>query len=610
MGAQAAILPPTKDMVPRDYQIDAYHAAAAAIREYSGPVFIEASVGAGKTMMMGMLLARAQQANMSAWVLARRGELVEQNAGTFWECGVKNSIYSASVGVKSTHYPVIVGSEGTISRAMAGHLKKQRPDILLIDECHEVDFTNPDCQYMQIINELLRRNHKLRIVGLTGSPYRGDAEITGRFWKKCVYRVRTEYLVGRGYLVPTIFGFGHDDLQYDLHEFKLPDDDKHQDYSQKEMLAMQRKILEDGSATQRIMAEVVALTKDRNAVMITGAGRRHLEEIAKCLPDGSWAIITDRTGNTERRESLKAVSRGEIKYLLQIGCLTVGYDEPLIDTSVIMRKISSLTLLVQLLGRGMRLFKQKHLDMGRKKDDHLVLDYTDTLAEMMEIYQNPILESAQQQKAKRENELIECPKCGTENSKFARRCIGHDLVSIDGRCEFFWSASPCPKCGTLNDKCARECRSCQYLIIDPNRNLTGKHYTDDDWREVRTMKLRATKSGDGLVVDYLLSIDPGAELQEGAKTREHAGEVCELATEVFYPNSDKQWAKAAWRNKFLTKHLHRAWWPRISGKHAGQIVKMAAMFDTPSHLTHRVNTEGKSIIHRKRFLSGRTEETG
>lgn len=608
-AAQAAnqSLPYTGEaMTPRDYQIEAYHAIAENIRHYPGPFFVEASVGAGKTMMMAMVAARAQEAGMNVWILARRGELVEQNAETLWECTVKNSIYSASVGRKSTHYKTIVGSEGTVARALESELLDQVPDIVLVDECHEVNFQDQDSQYMQIFAELMRRNHKLRIVGFTGSPYRGTLDILGGFWKKCVYTVRTPYLVDRGYLVPTIFGFGHDDVRYELEGFEAPDTDTHSDYTVAQLNAMQRQIMKDPTRTQKIMAEVMALTENRNAVMITGAGHKHLQEVATCLPDDSWVIITDKTGSKERRESLKAASRGEKKYILQIGCLTTGYDEPLIDTSVILRKIGSLTLLVQLLGRGMRLLKQKHKDAGYYKVDHLVLDYTDTMPEMADKYHNPILEKAQLFKAKQDHETIKCPECGTENSKFARRCVGENLLSPDKRCEWFWVSINCEECGVKNDSAARECRNCHATIKDPNEKLTGKHYTDDDWREVVSMTMRPTRpkkgakhGSQGLVVEYL--VVPDGRPQERARTKTVNGQELEVATEIFWPQAKEKWMLAEWKNKFLNLHLERSQHGKLKDKHPGQIAGMAELFDVPRYITHRVNDKGRSVIHRKRF---------
>ena len=378
--------PELGEIQPRDYQIKAYEKLTQLIRNYKGPGFIDASVGAGKTIIMGMVAKRCQELNRSCLILARRGELVEQNAKTLWDCGAKNSIYSASLDIKSTHYPIIVGSEGTVARAMDKDLAKHVFDFVLIDECHEVDYESPQSQYMEILSELKRRNQRLRVLGFTGSPFRGDQSIVATLWKECVFQISTEFLVEKGFLTPTIFGYGHDDIKYDLEEFHVDPNDGKSDFTAKELLSMQRKLTKDSTATQKIIKEVLELTEHRNAVMITGAGQKHLEMIAECLPDDSYVIITERTGSKARRQMLKEISEGKKKFILQIGCLTTGYDEPLIDTSVIMRKIGSLTLLIQLLGRGMRLLKPHHKAAGYHKQDHMVLDYTDTMAEMGGLY--------------------------------------------------------------------------------------------------------------------------------------------------------------------------------------------------------------------------------
>ncbi len=609
-------LPPTGKITPYDYQRDAYTEITKAIRNYQGPVFVEASVGAGKTIMMSMVASRAQQVGMDVWVLARRGELVEQNSETLWVCDVKNSIYSASCNSKSTHYPVVVGSEGTICRALNKELDQQRPTLILVDECHEVDYEKDESQYMQILNEMQRRNPKLRVIGFTGSPYRGSEDIIGDFWRHCIYKVRTPELVDRGFLVPTFFGYEQQQAEgYHLEDFHVHAEDDNSDFSQKELLAMQRIITKDSTTTQRIMAEVVKLTASRNAVMITGSGKKHLEQIAECLPKDSYAIITDSTGSTERRRLLKEVRDGKRKYVLQIGCLTTGFDAPLIDTSVIMRKIGSLTLLIQLLGRGMRLLKPEHKEAGYIKTDHLVLDYSDTMEEMGDKYDNPILEKAQKQKSEREKNVITCPVCSTINSDRAKRCInspkslegvirldvqGVENYSIDGRCEWFWDSAECSTCKTKNSSVSKECRKCGELMKDPDINLKGKHYTDNDFQPVKKMTMKTTKNGDGIIVDYFLASPPG----EFDRTKIIDGEELVVASEIFHPSRQERWAKGPWW-AFLKAHLHKSWHGKVSGKRAGDIVRMASAFDVPTHITHRRRQDKKSIIHRKKFLSGR-----
>ncbi len=605
-----------------------YQAIAGGIRNYIGPFFAEASVGAGKTIAMGMVLSRIQQTKARSLVLARAGELCKQNAEAFWDCGVKNSIFSASLGIKSNHYPIIVGTEGTVVNALfrEGELDEFKPDYLLIDEAHEVPFDDPNSQYMKIIIELLERNPNLKIIGFTGTPYRNNMDLVGEFWKQCVYRIKSKYLVDRGYLVPDIFGTGDDsDIKYDLHEWKVHGDEDREDYSQSELDAMQEKILQSEEITRDIVAKVMHHAEHRNCVLITGAGLKHLQQIAKYLPTGSWGIVTSQgcyisEGEGKRAKILEAAYDGKIKYLLQCNCLITGVDIPLIDTSVIMRKIASLRILEQLMGRGKRLLKDFQIAAGLLKHDHLILDYTETFEEMHELYCDPVLEAYVQQAdaKKKDSELIECPVCYSKSGIRARRCGNRPLeiegtqqlvrveggvidienYSIDGRCEWFFSDlyRVCPGCNTPNDKMSRDCRKCGITLIDPNKNLVGKHYTDADWREVKSMNMRLTKDGNGILVSYLLHGEPA----EGAKV----WDGCEQATEVFFPSKKEKWAQGMWAD-FKRKHAHKDWHPRINGKTAKVIINESAIFDCPVRITHRAKEGGKSIIHRKEFSSGR-----
>lgn len=622
-------LPPTNKMTPRDYQGWMYNACAAAIRNYIGPSFIEASVGAGKTNTMGMVLARIQQLQQSALVLARSGKLVEQNASAFWECGVKNSIYSASVGLKSKTYPIIVGTEGTVVNALFNkdELDEFKPDYILIDEAHEVNWDEPGSQYMRIITECIQRNDKVKILGFTGTPYRNNMDLVGEFWKQCIYRIKSRYLVERGFLVPDVFGVGDDShIKYDLSEFKIHGDDDREDYTQAELDAMQEKILGNEEMTRDIVARFMHHTEHRNSVLITGAGLKHLQQIAKYLPPKTWGIITSNgsftsDGEQKRDHVYDLAYKGEIKYVLQVGALTTGVDIPLFDTSVIMRRIASLRILEQLMGRGKRLLKDFQIEAGYVKHDHLILDYTETFEAMHEMYSDPVLEAYVKKKdEQKEVELIPCPACQSMNSPRARRCsnrpdnppditIPRDAMSlspiknysIDGRCEWFFAGqfNLCKHCQTPNDKMARDCRNCGETLVDPSKNLLGKHYTDDDWRTVNSMRMALTKDQKGIIVSYLLEGEPA----ENAKVWDGH----EQATEFVFPEKKEPWALAKW-NKFMRDHMHRDWHSRVKGKSARAIVGMQAMFDVPARITHRIKEDRSSIIHRKEFNSGRVSE--
>lgn len=609
---------------PFPFQNEVYDITANYIRTVNDPGYIYASVSAGKSLMMAMLCKRAQvmaekSGRKQARILcmARTGELVEQNAEQMWEIGVRNSIFSASVGQKVLRYPVIVGSEGTVCRALDKQMKDCVFDILLWDECHTIPWDDPDSQAVKIIVELIKRNPKLKIIGYTGSPWRGITPIKGKFWKNEIFKIDMWDLVKLGFVHPPIFGFGHDDIKYDLSDIKPTGIDGTEDFSKDQLNEMQKRILADGTTTQKIMLEVVELAKTRNCVLITCAGSKHIKECIQALPEGSYATITERTRYAERKKIKEGCNNGTIKYVLQIGCWTTGVNIPPIDTIVILRKIGSLTLLTQLIGRGIRKLKRKHLDMGMVKQDCLVLDYSETMDSLGQLFNDPILEAAQLEKAKREGgDMIECQRCKTSNSEFARRCIGDDLaprqlvtklapdyrgrviveddrrlriIEPDGRCGVFFNSKTCEACGTKNDIVARSCRRCDAMLINPNDKLMGKHYTEADWKPVLAFSMTLTRDKEGLVMKY--------QLPDG-----------ETATEVFFPRHEKKSVRNMFMAKFVGIHARGSKPSIFYGKSAVQILFMKEMFDIPKRITHRVNEKGRSIVHQKDFIGATAAE--
>lgn len=629
-----SLIPANCDIKPYPYQCAVYRLTGEAIRKYDGPFYINASVSAGKSLMISMITLRFQQLGMKGMVLSRQAEIIVQDADQMWEVGVRNSIYSASAGMKSTAYPIICGTEGTIANAMNTSLADFVPDFIIIDENHMLSTEDivselPSTQYSTIILEMQRRckaknNRDIRVIGYTGSPFRGTTPILGEFWKKQICDISTDYLVGLGFIVPTIFGFPSSETMYDLHEFHSSATDGVADFSADELRKMQDEILKQGTKTQKIMLEVMEIAKSRNGVMITCSGVKHCHEAAKYLPEGSYAIITESTGAKKRKQILDDAYHGRVKYLLQVGCLVTGINLPLIDTSVILRKIMSLTLLVQLLGRGMRKLKKEHIAAGFVKDDHLTMDYTDTMSELGELYSNPILEAAQLAKAKEKKDTKPCPKCNAENASTARRCVG--TVRVGGfnvaryspdwdwnqiprtqtllqpieeeRCEYFFSSKVCEDrfidgpgqingCGAENDPCARQCRKCVQQIYDPNANLSNRPYTDNDYVDVHNFNVRMTSNGEGVLYEYGIHLDGKPY----------------VAREVFWPAGDNPGTKNAWKMKGIFPHVKdpKAKSQLLKCRNAASVMAVKHAIESPKRITHRLNDKNRDIINRKQF---------
>lgn len=564
------------------------------------PIVGDLTVGAGKSLILAMLAKHVTDKGGKFLCLARAAELVQQNFDEAWSIGCKASAYSASLKSKSRRYNAIYATEGTVARAIVPdgdfgvNSSTQQPNwlpsVIAIDECHGVDYDNDDSQYMQIIKHFRALNPRLMIVGLTGSPFRGMDSIIGRFWHSFIgERITTEWAIKHGYLVPPQFGFPPDEsMSYDYS--MVEPDGKTGDYTSTDLARVAK---EQDKKLTPIMREVIAATEERNVTLIFAASRQHCKQIAKHLPDGEWAIVTDSTPFKERQEIIKQAreyrNNGEhqLRYIINVGVMITGVNIPTIDTIVYLRAVGSLVVLIQSLGRGLRLCPE--ID----KVNCLVLDYTETMVRLGELYNNPILEQAELERSQKAGNTKICPKCSTINGEFARRCRAEVPVehSFDGRCDHFWHSITCPQCKIENDQMARECRKCKHELQDPNAKLLHKAYTDTDWKKVNSMTMKVSKDGKSAVIEYDLSL-------EGVST--------EIAREIIHPNGTQPW-QVAKRSAFIRDHINcKVMKQRVGAlRTAGQFVAAKAMFDVPSHITHRVNDKGFSVIHNKRFLSGR-----
>ena len=593
-----------------EYQLPAHIATIEHCKSSAEPAYHNMSVGAGKTINIGFMCQHVTNKGGKVLVLARQGELIQQNSDDAWSIGVKNSIFSASLNKFSTVFDCVMGTEGTVANHLLNAFSQWVPSLVLIDECHHVDWQDVEAcvaammtganfydsefgQYAKIIAHFILKNPKLRIIGYTGSPYRGTESIKGGFWKHQLSDVGTLRLISLGFLVPPMFGFGDDEHHYNLEEFKPSGGEGAHDFTPKELAAMGRKLCKERTMTEQIMDLVQREAQSRLGVLITCASKKHCEQVAECLPAGTWGIVTDDTSTKSRKSILDKAKAGELKYVIQISCLTTGVNVPRWDFLVILRRIGSLTLITQLVGRVLRHLKPEQQSSGLIKNDALVWDFTDTFESLGTVYDDPMLTQAMAQRSgDKRADMIECPKCAALNSKYARRCSGIDLKNE--RCDHFWQFRECKACGAHNDTTAKECRECHAVLIDPNTKLLGKAYTDADFKPVLRFKASPGK-GDNLIITYELD----AEFSDDGIVKN------EVAREFFSPFSTQPHIKNMWY-RWLMQHAplpdkkNQIIRFRTAAEIAAAINQHA---EAPTHITHRINDKGYSVINRKKFAS-------
>lgn len=498
-------------LTPRYYQAEAHDAVIEHWKRSTLPVLIEAATGSGKSVIVALLAQTLHQLSGGKRVLclAPSAELVTQNAEKYQAIGEKCSIYSASAGQKSLRHQVVFATEGTFKK-VAKRLGGEFAGVI-VDECHRL---TPTIQ--QIIEDMRLSNPNLRVCGLSATPYRlQDGFIFGidpdgkalpehiardPYFHQCVYSIGPRLLLELGFLTPLRAG-DINASKYDTSGLKI------QSNGQYSAATVKAAFEGWGRKTSAIIADVVAQTQDATGVMIFAATVQHAKEVMASLHPDNARLITGETPKGERDKIIKDFKSRKYQYLVNVGVLTTGFDAPNVSHIAILRATESVSLLQQIMGRGMRLYDGK--------TECVVLDYAGNIEKHMpdgDLYA-PQIKAAYQSSGGEPIEAL-CESCNRVNvfsarkneegftvdaygyftdltgerimtqkhdgemvpmpAHYGRRCQ-HVHLRTGERCDYYWSCKVCPVCEHANDIAARFCGACRLELVNPNDKLIEMH---------------------------------------------------------------------------------------------------------------------------------------
>lgn len=484
----------------RPYQKDAATAALAHIKKSLSPCVIEAPTGAGKSWIIAAIAkAIRDMSGKKVLILAPSGELVTQDHEKYLATGEPASIYSASTGNKDLRHPVVFGSPLSVKnnlRRFSGYA------AVIIDEAHGITPT-----IRGIIEHLRNDNDKLRVVGLSATPHRmntgyiyacdyemgylDEDQSIDPYFDLLVYRISAQMLIDDGYLTKPVFEATRE--SYDTTGLKL---NRTGNWDAK---TVDRAFVGQGRKTSHIVADVVAKSQNRQGVMLFAATIKHAQEVCESLPPEITRLVTGETPAAERERILADFKARRVKYLVNVAVLTTGFDASHVDHVAILRATESAGLLMQIIGRGLRIDDNKPSclisDYAQNIERHF--PHGDVFAPEIKARRNGTSEPIE----------VTCPLCAHENNfsrrpnpdeyditadgyfadmtgakiefegqflpaHFGRRCAGFVLAGGQlARCGYKWSFKECPECGHENDIAARFCTACRGEIVDPNEKL-------------------------------------------------------------------------------------------------------------------------------------------
>lgn len=340
----------------RDYQQEAVDSFFLEAKNTTATrTLISAPTASGKSLIIAEITRRVVSCpGHNVLILQHRKELIEQNASELQALGCNVALYSAGLGQKNTGTVTLAGIQSIYKSAY----RLPSISLAIIDEAHLLSPTD-DSMYQRLLKDLLDRNPKLKLLGLTATPYRmktGSLVDNDSLFSSICYKIPMQRLIREGYLCPVKSKVAKESI--DTSDIKLRSG---------EYILNDAALKFDATKSMAVIREIDRLAPDRKSVLVFCSTVAHAEFFTKLLnQQGKTAdyIVAD---TLLRDQIIKRFKAGEIQYLVNVDTLTTGFNATNIDCLVLLRPTQSPGLYVQCIGRGMRIHP------GKK--DCLVLDF-------------------------------------------------------------------------------------------------------------------------------------------------------------------------------------------------------------------------------------------
>jgi DNA repair protein RadD len=406
---QALSLEFAQGLTPRPYQTEAIEKLYQWFSEnLTGNPCLIAPTGSGKSILTAMICKDALKWHgTKVLMMSHVKEIIEQNAKKLMEYwpNAPLGVYCAALKRKELGNPITFGTINSLLRQgeKIGHI-----DLVIIDEAHRVSHKN-EGGYRRLINHLMQINPGLRVIGLTATPFRlGHGTITNgdnTLFDDLIETVTIPELLAIGALAP--LRSKHTGLTLDVSGVGTSKGD----YKQDELQAA----VDTEDNNQAIVQEMIERGRDRLHWMVFCTGVDHVNHITDLLNQNgvSAVAVTGELSTLERDFRIKQFTSGQVKALVNCEVLTTGFDFCDVDLLALLRPTKSVTLYLQICGRGMRI--KSHID------DCLVLDFAGLVATHGPVT-NPYIKEKRPTKGDGTPPTRVCNDCGEICHAAAKEC--------------------------------------------------------------------------------------------------------------------------------------------------------------------------------------------
>lgn len=319
-------------------------------------ILYQLPTGGGKTRIFSEI-ARWYVTNYQSkvMILTHRTELCSQTAATLKKLGLKNKVINSSVKQlppKDEHECYVAMVETLRNRLKQRFINPAKIGLVIIDEAHHNAF-----------QKLLSKFPKAIVIGVTATPLSSNAELPmNKTYQELVIGESIPGLIKQGYLAKP------SNWRYDVElnslktgvygDFTISTSDEL--YSSKAMMDLLLHAYETHSKNKKTLIFNNGIFTSRN--------------VCKMFEDAGYPVkhLDNRHSPAERADILKWFKKTKGAILTSVSILTTGFDEPTVQTVILNRATTSLTLYHQMIGRGSRRLPNKKtfsiIDLGNNID--------------------------------------------------------------------------------------------------------------------------------------------------------------------------------------------------------------------------------------------------
>lgn len=353
-----AYVSPTQAYTLRPYQRQGVAAGIDYIRgNMRGNAVIVAPTGSGKSLYLASMVDELDEPVL---VLQPSQEILMQNYEKLCHYGYYPAVFSAALNRKNVSNITLATIGSVVNRL--GEFNRFR--TILIDECHRVKSIGG--QYMKLFRHLEQHHARLRVLGLTATPFRlYSSRFVGaenrfitrtlpKVFHNMVHCTQLQELYEGGFLVPNRYKI--------VPGFTRKGITKNSSGSDFSDASLARRFAEIGF-DQMTARTVMKLGEQDKHILVFNKFVKNAQYIRDELGNvhgaPSCAMVCDETPAGERNEMTQAFRMGQVQVMTNVGIYTTGFDFPALDCVVLARPTFSLSLYYQMVGRGARPFPGK-----------------------------------------------------------------------------------------------------------------------------------------------------------------------------------------------------------------------------------------------------------